>query len=44
MKTGVISLCLVPILVGEVLGHGSMVMPPSRNSVDAELDAWSNNK
>lgn len=24
--------------------HGSMIMPPSRNSVDAELPAWSHGK
>ena len=24
--------------------HGSMIMPPSRNSVDAELPAWANGK
>lgn len=24
--------------------HGSMIMPPSRNSIDAELDAWSEGK
>ena len=24
--------------------HGSMIMPPSRNSVDADLAAWSHGK
>ena len=31
------------ILLGSaatVLGHGSMIMPPSRNSIDATLPAW----
>ena len=27
-----------------VSGHGSMIMPPSRNSVDADLPAWSHGK
>jgi hypothetical protein len=25
-------------------GHGSMITPPSRNSIDAETPAWSNGK
>jgi hypothetical protein len=29
-------------LFGSAAGHGSMVMPPSRNSVDAELPAYRN--
>jgi hypothetical protein len=31
-------------LVAGAHAHGSMIMPPSRNSVDAELDAWSHGK
>jgi hypothetical protein len=31
-------------LVATVCGHGSMIMPPSRNSVDADLPAWSHGK
>ena len=31
-------------LVGVAAGHGSMIMPPSRNSVDADLPAWAHGK
>jgi len=31
-------------LINVTLGHGSMIMPPSRNSVDADLPAWSHGK
>ena len=27
-------------LVGVAAGHGSMIMPASRNSIDATLPAW----
>lgn len=31
-------------LCDTVNGHGSMILPPARNSIDAELPAWSNGK
>ena len=31
-------------VVGSFLGHGSMIMPPSRNSIDSLLPAWSNGR
>jgi hypothetical protein len=31
------------LLVG-IAAHGSMIMPLSRNSIDAESPAWSNGK
>ena len=34
----------VAAVAGSFLGHGSMIMPPSRNSIDALLPAWSNGK
>ncbi len=27
-----------------VLGHASLIMPPARNSIDAETPAWSGGK
>lgn len=32
------------MLALSVSGHGSMIMPPARNSIDAETPAWSNGK
>lgn len=32
------------LLVAAACGHGSMIMPPSRNSIDATLPAWSDGK
>ena len=32
------------LLVASVAGHGSMVMPLARNSIDAESAAWSHGK
>ena len=42
-------LCVASVLLQSFLweraeGHGSMIMPPSRNSVDADLPAWSHGK
>ena len=35
---------LFVLVTVEVFGHGSMIMPPSRNSIDAETEAWSGGK
>jgi len=35
---------LLCALSSTVNGHGSMIMPPARNSIDAELPAWSDGK
>merc|ERR1711998_775600 len=35
---------LASTLLGMVSGHASMIMPPSRNSIDATLAAWRNGK
>jgi len=31
-------------LVGTVIGHGSMIMPPPRNAIDSTLPLWHNQK
>ena len=35
---------LLASMVAGAQAHGSMIMPPSRNSVDAELPPWANGK
>ena len=35
---------MLPLFHAAMLGHASMIMPPSRNSIDAELPAWSHGK
>lgn len=42
--TLLVALCLVALVAGAA-GHGSMIMPPSRNSVDASPGmAWADGK
>jgi len=40
IKAAVVTLCFI----GMVHGHGSMIMPLSRNSIDAETEEWSHGK
>ena len=35
--------CLLAF-VARAAGHASMIMPPTRNSIDSELPAWSGGK